>query len=84
MPRAALELRIAVTLDPARRADRWRLAQLLNSLGGMEQALAELRVLAADPDSGPYRAMARAAIPQVEQARQAAATAASGGNVPLP
>ena len=52
LPRAGLELRIAVTLDPARHGDRYRLAQVMVELGGTKEALAELSEMARDPSAG--------------------------------
>ena len=66
VPRAALELRIALALEPGRATDRYRLAQLMAEMGGTVEAIAELRRITDDPAAGPVRAPARAALLQLE------------------
>jgi hypothetical protein len=66
VPRAALEMRIALTLEPGRPLDRYRLAQLMAEMGGTVEAMAELRRITDDPAAGPIRAPARAALLQLE------------------
>jgi hypothetical protein len=64
--RAGLELRIAVTLDPTRLEDRYRLAMLLVSVGGTVEALAELRELRKAPSLGALESDVDAAIQRLE------------------
>jgi len=73
LPRAALELRIAVTLDPGRREERYRLAELLVRLGGIDEARTELRALVADPDAGPLTEAARRSLAELPDERGAPA-----------
>ena len=71
MPRAALELRVAVTLDPTRWGDRLRLAQLMAALGGEEEALGELEALSAERRAGPVAAEARRMLEALRPVREA-------------
>jgi hypothetical protein len=64
-PRAGLELRIAVTLDPGRQRDRYRLALVMVELGGSDEALVELRQIADDPFAGRLASEARETIGQL-------------------
>ena len=64
VPHGAMELRIAVTLDPHRFRDRMSLAACMVRMGGTAEALAELGRIADDASAGPW----------AEQAREAAAT----------
>ncbi len=58
----AFELRMAITLDPTRWAERWRLAGKMVDLGGGQEALEELQSLAAARDAGTWAARAQAAL----------------------
>jgi hypothetical protein len=68
VPHAALELRIAVTLEPHRWRDRFRLAALMMQMGGATEALEELRRIAADPAAGRFAEEAQRAIEEVTRA----------------
>ena len=70
LPRAGLELRIAVTLDPTRWQDRYRLACLLVDLGGVTEALVDLEEIAASPAAGPLAGEARAMIARLPRQDQ--------------
>jgi hypothetical protein len=69
LPRAGLELRVAVALDSTRYGDRFDLTRVMERLGGTEEALAELRVLAGDPSAGPYAVEARRRIEELTGGR---------------
>jgi hypothetical protein len=62
VPGAGVELRIAVRLDPARWADRYRMARVMIELGGHEEARIELARIAAEPAAGAVRVPARATL----------------------
>ena len=70
VPRAALELRVAVTLDPTRWADRLRLAQVMAALGGEEEAADELAALGKQSRAGPVAAEARRVLKALRRARE--------------
>lgn len=57
--RAAVELRIAVTLDPKHYAARFALARSMIALGGGQEALGELALLVNEPAAGEVRQAAR-------------------------
>ena len=70
VPRAALELRVAVTLDRTRWADRLRLAQVMAALGGEEEAADELAALGKQSRAGPVAAEARRVLKALRRARE--------------
>jgi hypothetical protein len=63
-------LRVAATLDPARVADRLRLATLMLQQGAGEAARVEFRSVAARRDHPSLAAQARAALDQLDHNRR--------------
>lgn len=63
--RAALELRIAVSLDPAAHEDRYRLASVLWEVGASDAAIAELTRLIGDPAASAAAEEARSALDRI-------------------